>query len=159
MGCGWAELYVTWPAEEGTDAEGGIEGVIELPTRPDYYSEYGLAAMAKGRCSWAPRVQVADDVSDGSDGGDLDDDHDDHGEGGALGGGSDDDDADSGPDAADGDSTSASEDGGGGHDGDELDEEEAQLRRGLLAPPSTSVPTVRMSRQSDLNMILWSADR
>ena len=129
MGCGWAEVFVHWPAEDVCDlCDCETAGGLELPTRPGYYTP------ARGGRPRLPRVQCADDVSDGSEGSGDDD----HGDGGALrdgGGGQEegDEEEDSGPDAAEGGSTSGSEDEAGGQGGSEAEEEEAQLRRGLLA--------------------------
>ena len=127
MGCGWAELFAQWPGDDSRDAE----GLVELPLRPDYYP----SLRRSGR---TPRLQCADDVSDGSDGGPSDlDPRDAAAQSGEEGYST-----DGGPEAADGWSSGSDAGGDGrlrrGEGGDpdphgvSSDEEELLLRRGLL---------------------------
>uniref|UniRef100_A0A7S2DFL4 Uncharacterized protein n=1 Tax=Haptolina brevifila TaxID=156173 RepID=A0A7S2DFL4_9EUKA len=150
MGCGWAELFVQWPISQsvsqfnGQGPVGMIDGLAELPLRPEYYP----AAAA------TMRVHLADDVSDGSELDDAPEPDVYADEPGGSFGDSDGGESNGGPEAADGwssgsDTAEVAERGwwldGEGHAGtrgreieqegvDEDEDEEAhELRLGLLA--------------------------
>ena len=140
MGCGWAEVYVLWPAEGSREA-------MEMPTRADVYQHARVAATGGSGARAMPRAQPADEMSDGSEASETDgaaeeDDEDDE-----------DDEAEDerGPGAADAFSLGSLSDGEEHADrvvdlADHLsaaaqqqaeavqnEEDETQLRRGLLA--------------------------
>ena len=110
MGCGWAELFACWPVGDAPDPAAAD---VELPVRPDFYAAVGLSSLGIAARVTMPRVQCADDLSDGSEVGESEWEAESEGEEGL----------DSGPEAADGGSSGEEHAGGGHADGGEEEEE------------------------------------